>query len=112
MTSSITVVPRTHWLNGWFLRMFARPVVRVGGVEHTAAWGHPLRTNVAAGTHDVGVGARYRGSASPLGVSKLTIEVAAGDSVELSARNGLFNHQPFTLSLSRNRLTPSRTDPR
>lgn len=98
MTSSITVVPRTHWVNGWFLRAFSRPIVLVNGTEHAARWGHPLEVAVSAGTHRVGVGARYRGAAGTLGVEESRIDVANGANLRAEARNGFFNHQPFTLT--------------
>jgi len=43
------VRPRTHWFNGWFLRLFARAVVRVDGVEHAARWGRQVAIEVGAG---------------------------------------------------------------
>lgn len=97
MSSSVTVTPRTHWVNGWFLRLFARPVVRFDGVDHDARWGRPLQVKAAVGSHEVGVGARYRGWASVLGVAELRIEVAAEKHVAVEARNGFFNHQPFVV---------------
>ncbi|MDK7138180.1 hypothetical protein QP414_02520 [Corynebacterium simulans] len=98
MSSSVVVTPRTHWINGWFLRLFARPVVRFDGVDHAAVWAQPLSIETAAGAHEVAVGARYRGTASVLGVAETRIEVADGQQVVLEARNGFFNHQPFTVT--------------
>ena len=97
MSSSVVVMPRAHWFNGWFLRLFARPVVRLDGVDHVARWAQPLRIETAMGSHLVGVGARYRGTASVLGVAESRIEVAEGQQVAVEARNGFFNHQPFTV---------------
>jgi hypothetical protein len=34
MDATLIVEPHPHWFNGWFLRLCARPVVRVDGVEH------------------------------------------------------------------------------
>lgn len=98
MSSSIVVTPRGHWFNGWFLRLMARAVVRVDGVDHDARWGRPCRIEVVAGRHRVAVGARYRGSSSVLGAEESTVEVAEGSSAVLDARNGFANHQPFTIS--------------
>ena len=99
MGSSVVVTPRPHWFNGWFLRLFARPCVRLDGVAHDAAWGRPLHITVAAGSHRLGVGARYRGMASILGDAESRIEVAEGTRVVVEARNGPFNHQPFAVTV-------------
>lgn len=100
MSSSVVVTPRTHWLNGWFLRLFARPIVRFDGVDHVALWAQPLQIEAAAGSHEVAVGARYRGTASVLGIAESRVEVAEGQQVAVEARNGFFNHQPFTVTAS------------
>jgi len=97
MSSSVVVTPRAHWFNGWFLRLFARPVVRFDGVDHAAKWGQPLQIEVAAGSHEVAVGARYRGTASILGMAESRIEAQEGQQLVIEARNGFFNHQPFTV---------------
>lgn len=107
MSSSVVVTPRTHWFNGWFLRLFARPVVRFDGVDHAARWGRPLQIETAAGSHEVAVGARYRGTASILGVAESCIEVAEGQQVAAEARNGFFNHQPFTVTAPESARDPS-----
>ena len=98
MQSSLTVTPRTHWMNGWFLRMFARPVVRVDGADHAAQWSRPLTRAVAPGVHRVGAGARYRGFSSVLGVEEASVEVREGEQRLFEARNGFFNHEPFTVT--------------
>lgn len=98
MGASIVVTPRGHWVNGWFLRLLSRAVVRVDGVDHDARWGRPCRVQVAPGAHQVAVGARYRGTSSVLGVQEATIEVAEGQHAVLDARNGFVNHQPFTIA--------------
>lgn len=98
MSSSVVVTPRAHWVNGWFLRLFARPVVRLDGIDHVARWARPLEIEVAAGSHEVGVGARYRGTVSVLGVAESRIEVTEGQRVAVQARNGFFNHRPFTVT--------------
>lgn len=105
MKSSVTVTPRAHWVNAWFLRPFARPVVRMDGNDHEARWGRPLRFEVAAGPHEIGVGARYRRSISVLGVAGTRIEIPPEQNVMVEARNGVLNHQPFVL-----RTAPSAPD--
>jgi hypothetical protein len=100
MGSSVVVTPRAHWFNGWFLRLFARPVVRFDGIDYAARWAQPLRIEAAAGSHEVAVGARYRGTSSVLGVAESRIAVTEGQQVMVEARNGFFNHQPFTVTAS------------
>lgn len=97
MSSSVTITPRAHWANWWFLRLFSRPVVRVDGIDHDASWGQPLQVDVAAGSHEVGVGVRYRGSVSVVGMAESRVKVEAGETLVVEARNGLFNHQPFAV---------------
>lgn len=98
MSPSVVVVPRGHWFNSWFLRLSARPVVRVDGADHTAKWGQPTEIEVASGTHTVAVGARYRGAGVVVGLEESRIDVADDQQVLLEARNGFFNHQPFTVT--------------
>ncbi|SJM68918.1 hypothetical protein [Gulosibacter sp. 10] len=100
----LAIVPRTHWLNGWFLRLFTRPVIRVDGAEASAAWGRPTEIEVEAGIRTVAVGARYRGTSAVLGAQETTVDADDGQRVRLEARNGFFNHQPFTVT----RPAPSR----
>lgn len=98
MNSSVVVTPRTHWINGWFLRLFARPVIRFDGVDHTARWGQPYRVDAGAGAHRIAVGARYRGGTGALGLVESRVEIGAGQRLILEARNGFFNHQPFIVT--------------
>lgn len=107
MTSSVTVTPRTHWVNGWFVRLFARPVVRLDGIDHEARWGRPLQVEATVGSHEVGVGARYRGTASILGVAGSHIEVPEGQHIAVEARNGFFNHQPFVVHAPESTADPA-----
>ena len=97
MRATITVTPETHWLNGWFLRLFARPYVRVDDVEELASWGDPFRFPVAPGRHVVAVGVRYRGTKSLLGADGASVSVEPGQDLRLMARNGALNHQPFSV---------------
>jgi len=41
MQATRIVRPRTHWSNAWFLRLLARVVVCVDGVDYAARWGRP-----------------------------------------------------------------------
>lgn len=95
MSSAIVLVPRTHWVNGWFLRLFSVPVLRIDDVDHAARWGEAVEIAVEPGRHRVGVGARYRGTSSVLGLQEARIEVAEGRRIRAEARNGPMNHQPF-----------------
>lgn len=99
MQSTLTIVPRTHWVNGWFLRLCAVPIIRVDGTEHRGRWGRGIVVTVDVGGHDVSVGARYLGTRSVLGAEVARIEVGAGEDVTVEARNGFLNHQPFVVSV-------------
>jgi hypothetical protein len=99
MAATLVVTADTHWFNGWFLRLFARTVVRVDGVEHPARWGRPVTIEVPAGEHRVAVGARYRGTAPLLGAVETPVAAKPGEQVLVHARNGFFNHQPFEVTV-------------
>lgn len=96
--ATLTILPTTHWLNGWFLKLFSVPVLRVGGVDVVGSWGEPTVVEVDAGLVHVSVGARYRLSGSVLGAVESTFQVGEGESISLRARNGFFNHTPFQVS--------------
>jgi len=95
------VQPDTHWVNGWFLRLCARAVVRIDGIEHAARWGQPVIVEVSVGDHCVAVGARYRGTRTVLGAVETQVAANSADQIFVSARNGFFNHQPFEVTSSR-----------
>lgn len=97
--STLTVFPRTHWVNGWFLRLCAVPIIAVDGTEHRGRWGRGTAVTVDVGAHDVSVGARYLSTRSVLGAEVTRIEVGAGEDVTVEARNGFLNHQPFVVSV-------------
>ncbi|MGP9683883.1 hypothetical protein [Brachybacterium sp. AOP3-A1-3] len=99
MPSTLAVVPQTHWVNGWFLRIFARPVVLVDGTEHSGRWGQPTEVHVEPGLHTVAVGARYRGTSGTLGLDEAEVDVDSGRRLLVTATNGFFNHQPFTVAV-------------
>ncbi|GGE77253.1 hypothetical protein [Nesterenkonia cremea] len=98
MASTVTITPHTHWMNGWVLRPLAVPVIRIDGTDHPVTWGRAAEIEVSVGAHTIGVGARYRGTGSVLGMEETTVEVGESQTVVLEARNGLFNHQPFTIT--------------
>jgi hypothetical protein len=97
MDTTLVVQPDPHWFKGWFLRLCARPVVRVHGVEHAAWWGRPSFITVPAGDHRVAVGARYRGTRPLLGTIDTRVTVKPAGRVVLRARNG---HQPFAVAVA------------
>ncbi|PPG03926.1 hypothetical protein C5E06_06085 [Pseudoclavibacter sp. RFBI5] len=100
MSSSVVVVPRGHWISAWFLLLFAVPVVRVDDVDHPARWGQPTEITVEPGSHRVGVGARYHGTRSAVGIggAESSFVVAEQQRLLLDARNGFFNHDPFRVT--------------
>ncbi|WP_344776055.1 hypothetical protein [Gryllotalpicola kribbensis] len=101
MAGTIVVTMKGYWLSaGWF-RLTARPFVRIDGAEQRVRWGVPHSTDVEAGTHTVAGGIRYPGFSSLMGTRDITVNVAAGQTVSLIARNGLFNSEPFYLSAAR-----------
>lgn len=102
MSATMIVQPDTHWLNGWFLRLFARAAVRVDGVEYAAHWGRPVIVEVVAGDHRVAVGARYRGTRPLLGAVEARVSAKPAETVLVNARNGFFNHQPFEVTTKGN----------
>nr|WP_297429520.1 hypothetical protein [uncultured Actinotalea sp.] len=97
--SRASVRVRAHWVNGWFLRLFARPVVVVDGVEVPARWGQATELELPDRPSRIGAGVRYRGTRALLGcepeeVAPLpTADGVAPRTVEL--RNGPWNHSPF-----------------
>lgn len=100
MTAAITVTPKTHWLNGWFLRAFARPYVVIDDAEHKARWGQAHRIEVAPGRRTVGVGVRYLRASALLGTEAIGVNLQPSEHVRLTAQNGPLNHQPFALRIS------------
>lgn len=100
MAAAMIVQPDTHWFNGWFLRLCARAVVRVDGVEYAARWGRPMIIEVDTGDHRVAVGARYRGTRPLLGAIETRVSAMPAEHVFVNARNGFFNHHPFEVTTS------------
>jgi len=90
-----------HWVNGWFLRGLADPILTVDGTGHTVPWGQSFRVVVEPGDHRVAVGVRYGGFARILGQDEVTVQVADGETVQLRAKNGPFNGDPFRITAVR-----------
>ncbi|WP_446664165.1 hypothetical protein [Flexivirga sp. B27] len=89
--ATITVTLRPHWINGWFLRATARPVVQVDDTDHVARWGKPLQLTVHPDHHRIRAFFRYRGTKSRLGTTERGVDIAAGDTWSFVARGGFTN---------------------
>lgn len=100
MNAQLQLKVTGHWISYWFLRAFATPVALIDGQTHTLRWGESSTLIVAPGRIEVGVGVRYGhrevlGSMTPLQTAHL--DIAPGQTRRLEARNGVFNHSPFTI---------------
>ncbi|AHH21618.1 hypothetical protein NONO_c68510 [Nocardia nova SH22a] len=98
MSGRISATVRGHWVNAWFLRLAARPVLLVDGHEHPARWDRATTLPVEAGTHTLAAGIRYRGTPWLLGVLDHEIQVGDDRTVHVTARNGALNSEPFHLT--------------
>lgn len=98
MAGTIVVTMKGHWLSAWWLRLTARPFIRIDGVEQAVRWGVPCSTRVTAGEHAVAGGIRYPGFAMLMGVNEATVTVGEDQTVALIARNGPLNGEPFTFT--------------
>lgn len=92
----VDVAIKTHWLNGWFLRLFSTPYAVAGSSEQRLTWGRteavPLGENGC-----VGVGVRYFDKGSLLGVEEAQVKHRRENASTLVFRNGFWNHDPFRL---------------
>lgn len=86
---TVTVIP--HWVNGWFLRAFARPVVQIDGADHVARWRKPVTVTVPPGPHGVRAFFRYRGRRSALGMAQREVDTASGEAWRFVAAHGAAN---------------------
>lgn len=96
--ATVRVVFRANWVNGWFLRLLAKPHMMVAGTEHECDWTLPTDVNVDAGKLEVTVYVRYRGTRSNLGTGTFDGNIGAGQTLSLVARNGAMNQTPFRLT--------------
>lgn len=92
------VTIKGYWLSAAWFRLTARPFVLIDGTQHQVRWGVPTATAVEAGPHEVAGGIRYPGFSSLMGVRNVVVQVPDGETVELTAKNGLFNSEPFYVS--------------
>ncbi len=98
---TIRVAVAGHWINAWFMRLFARPYVVVDGRRRRARWGKPVTFDVPETDVELGAGIRYFDRGPLLGYEPRAVrvgELSADSSGVLVFRNGLLNHQPFRLS--------------
>jgi len=95
----VCIVPCTHWINGWFLRLFSVPVISIDAVDHVGVWGKSSSFEIADPFPRISVGARYRGSSLVLGRQELQLHLEQVESMTLRARNSVLNHEPFKLSV-------------
>ncbi|NKY94490.1 hypothetical protein HGA00_14065 [Gordonia sputi] len=100
MGSAIEVTVDAHWINSWFVRAVALPVLTVDGAAHTLAWRQPFRIAAEPGEHRVAVGIRYRGFAAVLGQEPITVQVTADTTARLAAKNGPLNSDPFRIAVA------------
>lgn len=99
--ATIEVTVRPHWVNGWFLRLTSRPVIRVDGERHVTRWGRRKSMDVAAGEHRVEASFRYRHTAGELGTASNTVLVTPGERCHLIARAGWTNGSGLRFEPSR-----------
>lgn len=97
-TATVRVLFRPNWVNGWFLRLLAKPYALVAGIEHECDWKLPTDLNVDAGSLRVIVYVRYRTTHSNLGTGIFDGNISVGETLSLVARNGVMNQTPFRLS--------------
>lgn len=89
----------THWMNGWFLRLFSRAYLVIGTEEIQVEWGKWVTAELPNGPVQVGAGVRYTSRSELGGFEPRTIQQQDGTSCgsirELTLRNGFWNHSPF-----------------
>jgi hypothetical protein len=94
-TGRLQIVVSPHWVNKIVLLPLARPYARVDDREIACRWNAAAVVDVTPGHHDVEVFIRYKGADTPLGRGDVGVDVAAGDTVRIEARNGWMNQTPF-----------------
>lgn len=101
----IRVRVKTHWINGWFVRLFARPFVVIDDEEYRASFGKSLTVEVEGDGARVGAGIRYGSKGGLMGCEPEEIHARGGSSperpIDVVLRNGFWNHTPFHVIRSR-----------
>ena len=94
----VTVIARTHWFNGWFLRLLSTPYAVTDSAEHRIRWGAASTVPVAAEDDaSIGVAVRYFDRGSLMGLEKVQLDAGLDHGTKLGFRNGFWNHDPFRL---------------
>jgi hypothetical protein len=99
--TAVGVTFRLSWVNGWFIRAFARAFVSINGSEHAAGWAGETIVEVSPGMVEARAFLRYRGVRTALGTGAYRLEVTHGTTVHLVVRNGVMNQTPFTVAPAR-----------
>ena len=93
---------KPHWINGWFVRLFAKPALIVDSKEYPLSWTDSTEVEIddASGA-TIGVGIRYFRGGRLLGVHKTVLPSDSephNGPVVLTFRNGPWDHDPFVLA--------------
>jgi hypothetical protein len=99
--ASVNTRITTHWVNGWFLRLFSRPYLVIDDEEVAVEWGKWIAVEMPEGPVQVGAGVRYTRT-SELGGFKPHMlqpqsDETSGSTRRLVLRNGFWNHTPFKI---------------
>lgn len=85
-------------MNGWFIRMFASPVVCVNDKQLQASFSEPTVVSVEDHAARIGAGIRYFSRGPVLGCEPELCSVdESSDVVNVVLKNGFWNHSPFTI---------------
>ena len=84
-----------HWVNAWFVRLFATPYASLDGREFECGWRDELVIEGSTGEHHLETYIKYGRATSRLGVGAVSIALSAGRIVQVVSRNGWANHMPF-----------------
>lgn len=105
MVASVLIT--THWVNGWFLRLFSRPYFVMNEQEFSARWGKAMDVSLPDGPVRLCAGVRYFNRGPLLGCEPETVDFEKDhrDDTEHGSeslrhpkivfRNGFWNHSPF-----------------
>lgn len=93
----VRVVVRPHWMNGWFMRLFATPYVVVDGQERAVRFNREAEFSTEKPVAAVAAGIRYARRGALLGDVEERVELRGGpgEVTRIEFRNGVFNHDPF-----------------
>lgn len=99
MNGTVSLEFRLNPVNGWFIRAFANPVVKIDGGPVPASWKNRGVYSLALGRHVIAASLMYRGTTILLGTGELDFELTQeNQECSVIARNGLMNQTPFHLS--------------